>query len=73
MPRYDFHCPACGRTFEIARSFAAASDPAHCPDDGAQASRVFSAPLFYSSSQALVSKPAPIHHDHDSGHHDHKH
>jgi putative FmdB family regulatory protein len=31
MPRYDVRCRACGHTFEVQRSMAAADDPAPCP------------------------------------------
>jgi putative FmdB family regulatory protein len=31
MPRYDVRCRACGTTFEVQRSMAAADDPAPCP------------------------------------------
>ncbi|MGA4728976.1 FmdB family zinc ribbon protein [Micromonospora taraxaci] len=31
MPRYEFRCRACGDTFEVNRSMAAAGDPANCP------------------------------------------
>jgi putative FmdB family regulatory protein len=73
MPRYEFRCPNCGQVFEVVRSFAQSSDPAPCPADGSPGERVYSAPLFHSSLFATVSKPAPIHHDHDTGHQDHHH
>jgi putative FmdB family regulatory protein len=31
MPRYDVRCRACGSTFEVTRTMAAANDPAPCP------------------------------------------
>ena len=45
MPKYDFRCDRCGQVFEVTRSFSAASEPAACPHDGAEAARVFSPPL----------------------------
>ena len=32
MPRYEFRCRACARTFEVVRPMSAAADPAPCPD-----------------------------------------
>jgi len=31
VPRYDFRCRECDRTFEVTRPMAAAGDPAPCP------------------------------------------
>ena len=45
MPKYDFRCDDCGHHFELTRSFSASSEPAACPHDGAQATRLFSPPL----------------------------
>jgi putative FmdB family regulatory protein len=45
MPTYDYRCDACGNVFEVKRSFSEASKTAACPDDGAEATRLFSPPL----------------------------
>lgn len=39
MPRYDYHCPECGRTFEAWRGVEDNSAP--CPTCGADAKRAF--------------------------------
>jgi putative FmdB family regulatory protein len=31
VPRYDFRCRECERTFEVSRPMSAAGDPAPCP------------------------------------------
>ncbi|HTH62688.1 MAG TPA: zinc ribbon domain-containing protein [Paraburkholderia sp.] len=43
MPIYDFHCDTCG-PFAVMRSIAARDLPGQCPDCGASASRMVSAP-----------------------------
>jgi putative FmdB family regulatory protein len=43
MPVYDFECVTCG-TFTVMRSVAARDLPLHCPDCGAGATRMLSAP-----------------------------
>ena len=43
MPVYDFQCTHCG-PFAVMRSVAARDAPLHCPDCGAAASRMISAP-----------------------------
>jgi putative FmdB family regulatory protein len=43
MPVYDFQCAACG-PFAVMRSIAARDLPMHCPDCGARAARMISAP-----------------------------
>jgi putative FmdB family regulatory protein len=45
VPRYDFRCGQCGHLFELSRSFNQASEPAACPHDGADATRLFSPPM----------------------------
>jgi len=45
VPKYDFRCDDCGHRFDLTRSFSASSEPAACPRDGAEATRVFSPPL----------------------------
>jgi putative FmdB family regulatory protein len=43
MPVYDFQCTTCG-PFAVLRSIAARDLPTRCPDCGASASRLVSAP-----------------------------
>jgi putative FmdB family regulatory protein len=45
VPKYDFRCDHCGRVFELSRSFSQVSEPAACPHDGEDATRLFSPPL----------------------------
>lgn len=45
MPKYDFRCDDCGAHFELTRSFSQSSEPAVCPRDGAEATRLFSPPM----------------------------
>jgi putative FmdB family regulatory protein len=45
VPKYDFHCGDCGHQFELTRSFARAGEPAHCPLDGATATRRYTPPM----------------------------
>ena len=45
MPKYDFRCDDCGAHFELTRSFSQSSEPAVCPRDGADATRLFSPPM----------------------------
>ncbi len=47
MPKYDFRCGQCGRTFEVSRPISQATDPAACPDDGTAADRVFTMPMTF--------------------------
>ncbi|HXV92375.1 MAG TPA: zinc ribbon domain-containing protein [Pseudonocardia sp.] len=32
MPRYEFRCRECSRTFEVNRPMSASGDPAPCPE-----------------------------------------
>jgi putative FmdB family regulatory protein len=45
VPKSDFRCDDCGHRFDLTRSFSASSEPAACPRDGAEATRLFSPPL----------------------------
>ncbi len=45
MPTYDYRCERCGNVFEARRSFSEDAASAPCPDDGAEAVRLFSPPL----------------------------
>ena len=51
MPRYEFECATCGRTFEVTRPIAASGDPATCPDDGSPAQRLYSVGGVFLSSR----------------------
>ncbi len=51
MPRYEFECATCGRTFEVTRPIAAAGDPATCPDDGSAAQRLYNVGGVFLSSR----------------------
>ena len=51
MPIYEFFCEVCG-SFEKRRSFEEASDPIECPACQAAATRVYSAPGLYKTSQS---------------------
>ncbi len=44
MPFYDYDCAECG-AFTAMRPMAAFADPTECPDCGAMAPRLMSAPL----------------------------
>ena len=41
MPRYDYRCTPCDKSFEIARSIND-REPVACPTCGAEATRIFS-------------------------------
>jgi putative FmdB family regulatory protein len=45
VPKYDFRCDECGHLFELTRSFGQSGEPACCPRDGSDATRLFSPPL----------------------------
>jgi putative FmdB family regulatory protein len=45
VPRYAFGCQACGLEFEVSRPMSEAGRPAVCPEDGAAAERIFTAPM----------------------------
>jgi putative FmdB family regulatory protein len=45
MPTYDYQCGQCSRVFEVRRSFSEDASTAPCPDDGTDATRLFSPPL----------------------------
>jgi putative FmdB family regulatory protein len=58
MALYDFHCPRCGLDFEVSRSISQATEPAYCPSDGTEATRVFTMPATIQKI-GLRGKPAP--------------
>jgi putative FmdB family regulatory protein len=45
MPTFDYQCAECGNVFEVKRRFGEDAATASCPDDGAEATRLFSPPL----------------------------
>jgi len=49
MPIYEFECDDHG-TFELSRPMAQVREPAACPDCGAQAKRLLSAPMVATGS-----------------------
>ena len=63
MPKYDFRCDECGWLFELTRSFSQSADPAACPQDGANATRLFSPPLdllMYRREPVVDTRPVAI-------------
>ena len=77
MPTYDFRCSTCQRVFEVRRRFGEDIDAAACPEDGAEATRLFSPPLdmlvYGGKSSTPVSSirppgPAPSGPPHSHGH-----
>ncbi len=42
MATYEFRCSACGQEFELKRRMSEASQPAKCPQCGAEAERLIS-------------------------------
>ncbi|MCG5447367.1 zinc ribbon domain-containing protein [Micromonospora sp. NIE79] len=59
MPRYEFRCRACGDTFEVNRSMAAAGEPASCPQGHADTVKLLSAVAVTGRSGAAGGAPAP--------------
>ena len=60
MPRYDFKCRTCERTYEVTRAMADADAPATCPDGHVGAVRLL--PMFATTGFATTgsaSGPAP--------------
>ncbi len=71
MPIYDFRCSKCGLEFEVSRPRDKAGDPVQCPQDGAEAVRIFSSLGFVmkgGSESIAPSSPPPAAHDHSHGH-----
>ncbi|MFG1873178.1 FmdB family zinc ribbon protein [Micromonospora arborensis] len=58
MPRYEFRCRACGDTFEVSRSMAAAADPATCPQGHADTVKLLSAVAVTGRGGAVGGGPA---------------
>ena len=52
MPLYEFRCEDCGM-FDVWRTMAESSAPAHCPECEKPGRRVFSPPMLLSSSIRL--------------------
>ncbi|MEU8155304.1 zinc ribbon domain-containing protein [Micromonospora sp. NPDC048986] len=59
MPRYEFRCRACGATFEVNRSMAAAGEPASCPQGHADTVKLLSAVAVTGRSGGAGGAPAP--------------
>ncbi|MDG4784024.1 zinc ribbon domain-containing protein [Micromonospora sp. WMMD961] len=59
MPRYEFRCRACGDTFEVNRSMAAAGEPASCPEGHADTVKLLSAVAVTGRGGAGGGAPAP--------------
>ncbi|WCN81016.1 MULTISPECIES: FmdB family zinc ribbon protein [unclassified Micromonospora] len=59
MPRYEFRCRACGDTFEVNRSMAAAGEPATCPQGHADTVKLLSAVAVTGRGGAAGGAPAP--------------
>jgi putative FmdB family regulatory protein len=59
MPIYPYKCPKCEEQFEVSRSMRNASDPAYCPTDGAEATRIYLPPMFMGRSSGSERAPAP--------------
>jgi putative FmdB family regulatory protein len=58
MPRYEFRCRACGDTFEVNRSMAAAGEPASCPQGHADTVKLLSAVAVTGRGGAAGGAPA---------------
>lgn len=50
MAIYDFHCPKCGRVYEVTRPMSRAAEPLLCAVDQAQCERVLNVGGFTKSS-----------------------
>ena len=57
MPRYDFRCRTCDRTYEVSRTMAEADAPATCPDGHTGADRLL--PMFATTGSASGPAAAP--------------
>jgi putative FmdB family regulatory protein len=75
MALYDFRCTVCGLTFEVSRPMAQATEPAHCPVDGAESRRFFTMPMTFSKpgSDRRSAPPAPVRGARGFSHHGHAH
>ncbi len=76
MALYDFRCTVCGLEFEVSRPMAQATEPAHCPVDGAESRRSFTMPMTFSKPGSDRRPPLPSpargggrwrHHGHSHG------
>jgi putative FmdB family regulatory protein len=70
---YDYRCTQCGLEFEVSRPISQAAEPARCPADSAESTRVFTMPMTFSKKDfrgPSTSAPAPTgwrHHGHSHG------
>ena len=73
MALYDYRCTQCGLEFEVSRPISQATEPARCPADGAESTRVFTMPMTFSKTDfrgPSTSAAAPTgwrHHGHSHG------
>ncbi|WFE51631.1 zinc ribbon domain-containing protein [Micromonospora sp. WMMD1155] len=58
MPRYEFRCRACGDTFEVNRSMAAAGEPANSPHGHTDTVKLLSAVAVTGRGGAAGGPPA---------------
>lgn len=69
MATYEYACAACGAHFDLARSWAEATEPAPCPVCGENGRRVFTMPkLLFKADPRDVR---PYWHNHDGYSHQH--
>jgi putative FmdB family regulatory protein len=58
VPRYDFRCRTCGKTFEVSRPMAEASAPAACPAGHADTVKLMSLVAVGGRAEGGGSAPA---------------
>jgi putative FmdB family regulatory protein len=58
MPRYEYRCRACGKTFEINRAMKDAGEPAACPAGHDDTVKLLSTVAFTGRSAAVPSPGA---------------
>jgi putative FmdB family regulatory protein len=68
MPRYAFHCTACGLEFEVSRSIRDAGVATSCPADAAPAERIFTVPSMNFNRPAPTTQAPPSSGFSHSGH-----
>ncbi|HZP54416.1 zinc ribbon domain-containing protein [Actinocrinis sp.] len=76
MPTFDYQCGECGHVFEVKRRFGEDAQTAACPEDGAEAKRLFSPPLdmIVYGKEYTVRTPPPTTTPSSGGHgHSHGH
>jgi putative FmdB family regulatory protein len=79
MPLYDYRCPKCGLEFEVSRPVSRSSEPALCPWDKTESTRVFTMPMTFvrggtnAPSESTGDASAGHGHSHGPGGHTHSH